>query len=218
MHGFYKFQALVHQCGAVYAYFSSHTPVGMAQGLLRSYGGGFLTRKPSERSAGGCKNNTPQLFTAGAAPLQALKYGRMLGIHRYDFCSFLPGLFLNYAAGTNQGFLVGQGDTPALVNGRKGRTQANTAGYRRNHRIGPSDSGGLRQATYPCPYGNAGIRQGYAELFCRSFVPHGHKSGFQQPGLLLQQFYVVVRGKRPHINPKPAGHLHSLSAHGTCGP
>ena len=126
-------ERLVDHRGRVDGDFRAHVPVRVAQGIGHSHSVKHFGRSVAEGASGGRDYEAAYIFVAFAA--QALVYGRMLRIHRYDLRPASGKLAGDDVAGHYECLLVGQGNVaPGFYGAQGGGETAVTYGGR-NHRV-----------------------------------------------------------------------------------
>src|SRR5579875_1259176 len=115
MAGLDHLKAFVHQSGGIEADAAAHVPGGMAEGILEGGGAELLGRPAQKGAAGGGEDDAGGL--AGSAAAQALVNGAVFAVNRQDGNATAASQGHEERAGDNQGFLVGEGQAAALIEG-----------------------------------------------------------------------------------------------------
>ena len=135
--GLDHFEGLVHERGGVDGDLGTHAPGGMGQGLLGGDVRKFFGRTAVEGSAAGGEGDVVDFGAAAGA--EGLEDGGVLAVDGDDFGVVAASQVHNQVAGHDQGFLVGQGEAFAALDGGQSGGEAGGADH------GGEDDVGLGQ-------------------------------------------------------------------------
>ena len=160
-------------------------------GVIRSKSRG---RPIAERPARGREQDAVEVLAA--LPLEALEDGAVLAVDRQDAHAAPRRASGHQRPGHDQGFLVGQRDRFAGIDGRQRRAKPGAAhhGRKRDLRGFPRPHGGIPGIAVQNP-GAAGGRQQGLQLPGRGLVEHGGRLGGEEADLFGQQRHVALRGE-----------------------
>ena len=184
-HGFDDLQTLIHQGSGVDGDFCAHGPVGVAQGVSRRHML-QLHKALAEKRPSGAGEQQALNFASVPAALKALKYSRMLRVHRHDLRAAALRLGHHQLPGAHQGLLIGQGNALFLSDGRESRLQTHAAHHRRDHGVGIRQLRRCQQALHAAHDLDGQVLQPLPQLPGRRLLIHGSKARAKLPCLLLQ--------------------------------
>ena len=216
-HGLDDLQSLVHKGCAVDGDFCSHFPVGMLQGIR--FGNGMeLFPGHAEEGASGAGENQPLDFFFVVAAHEALKNGRVLGIHGNNFRVILFRLRHDQLSGADQGLLIGKADALARPDGGKGRLQPYHAHHGGDDAVRFRQRGRFQQTLLPPVYPDGKVFNPGLQLFCCFLRSHDRKGRPESAALLGHSLHTGSRGKRRHPQSgQAADNIQALPSDGAGG-
>src|SRR5438445_8912228 len=145
--GFDHFQALVKQRGRIDGDLTDHQPGRMFQGAFDSDAREICFWRGPKRTTRSGEPKPPD--RTGVFAIQALKYGRVLAIHRQNADTLLAGFAHDQRAGHHQDFFGSDSDVFARADRGQGRLQAGGPDDRNDDDVRAGESGQLHQAFRP---------------------------------------------------------------------